>query len=270
MKPQDGIVRPWDLTLQRLLWSALVLVLVGVVAAGTWSLLRGALAGRTPGEDVPPRLPVYGSVPDFSLTERSGRQVGGSDLRGRVWIANFIYTHCPDACPLQSGQMARLQAEFAAEGDVRLVSITVDPAQDTPEVLSGYADRFGAIPGRWLFLTGEKEAIYRLARGAFRLGVVEAGEVGESPLDEAFPPPRSPDREARGPVGAWILPGLLRWAFEPAPALAHPGHAIQLVMHSSRFVLVDRVSRIRGYYDSADGESLRRLPQHVRALLREP
>ena len=74
----------------------------------------------------------------------------------------------------------------------------------------------------------------------------------------------------RGRVGAWILPGVLRWALEPAPALAHPGHAIQLVMHSSRFVLVDRVSRIRGYYDSADGESLRRLPQHVRALLREP
>ena len=262
MKPQDGIVRPWDLTLQRLLWSALVLVLVGVVAAGTWSLLRGALAGRTPGEDVPPRLPVYGSVPDFSLTERSGRQVGGSDLRGRVWIANFIYTHCPDTCPLQSGQMARLQAEFAAEGDVRLVSITVDPAQDTPEVLSGYADRFGAIPGRWLFLTGEKEAIYRLARGAFRLGVVEAGEVGESPLDEAFPPPRLPDREARGRVGARI--------FSQASALAHPGHAVRLVLHSSRFVLVDRGARIRGYYDSADGESLRRLRQHVRALLREP
>ena len=262
MKPQDGIVRPWDLTLQRLLWSALVLVLVGVVAAGTWSLLRGALAGRLWGAGSSPRLPVYGSVPDFSLTERSGRQVGGSDLRGKVWIANFIYTHCPDTCPLQSGQMARLQAEFAAEGGVRLVSITVDPERDTPEVLSRYADRFGAAPDRWLFLTGERAAIYGLARGAFRLGVVEAGEVGESPLDEAFPP-------LRGRVGARLLRGLWRWPLGPAPALAHPGHAFRLVMHSARFALVDRRGRIRGYYDSADGESLRRLRQHVRALLRE-
>ncbi|MGH7406768.1 MAG: SCO family protein [Candidatus Methylomirabilales bacterium] len=261
MKPQAGLVRPWDLTLQRLLWSALHLVLAGVVVAGTWSLLRGGLAGRMPGAGASPGLPVYGSVPEFSLTERSGRQVRGSDLRGKVWIANFIYTHCPDTCPLQSGQIARLQADLAAEGDVRLVSITVDPERDTPEVLSRYADRFGAAPDRWIFLTGEKEAIHRLAREAFRVGVVEPGEVGESPLDEAFPPPRLPDREARGRVGTRI--------FSQASALAHPGHAVQLVMHSSRFVLVDRVSRIRGYYESTDGESLRRLRQHVRALLRE-
>ncbi|MBI3080033.1 MAG: SCO family protein [candidate division NC10 bacterium] len=222
MKPQDGAVRPWEFALQRLLWSALVLVLVGVGFAGTWSLLRGGLAGRLPGAGASPSLPTYGSVPDFSLTERSGRQVGGSELRGKVWIANFIYTHCPDTCPLQSAQMARLQGELAAEGDVRLVSITVDPERDTLEVLSRYADRFGAAPDRWLFLTGEKG-----------------------------------------------LRGLVRWSFEPAVALAHPGHTVQLVLHSSRFVLVDRLSRIRGYYDSADGESLRRLPQHVRALLGE-
>ncbi len=269
MKPQDGAVRPWEFALQRLLWSALVLVLIGVGFAGTWSLLRGGLAGRLPGAGASPSLPTYGSVPDFSLTERSGRQVGGSELRGKVWIANFIYTHCPDTCPLQSAQMARLQGELAAEGDVRLVSITVDPERDTLEVLSRYADRFGAAPDRWLFLTGEKGAIYRLAREAFRLGVIEAGELQESPLDEAFPPPRLPDREARGRVGARILRGLVRWSFEPALALAHPGHTVQLVLHSSRFVLVDRLSRIRGYYDSADGESLRRLPQHVRALLGE-
>jgi protein SCO1/2 len=239
----------------------LVLVLAGVGFAGTWSALRG---GWRPGAGTSARLPVYGSVPEFSLTDRSGRPVGGSDLRGKVWIANFIYTHCPDACPLQSAQMARLQADFAAEGDLRLVSITVDPARDSPDVLSGYADRFGALPGRWLFLTGDREAIYRLAREGFRLGVMEGGELGESPLDEAFPPAGPPDREAR------ILHRALRWFSGPAPALAHPGHPVSLVLHSSRFVLVDRLSRIRGYYDSADGESLRRLRQHVRSLLQEP
>jgi protein SCO1/2 len=249
--------------LQRLLWSALVLVLVGVVAAGTWSLLRWALAGRTPGEDVPPRLPVYGSVPDFSLTERSGRQVGGSDLRGKVWIATFIFTRCRDTCPLQSAEMARLQREFAAEEDVRLVSITVDPERDTPAVLVRYAAHFGAHPDRWLFLTGDRAAIHRLARGAFRLEVVAAGQLPQSPVDEAFPSLPPPDGGARVRANAGVLlPG-------PEPALARAGQGGPLILHSSRFVLVDRASRIRGYYESGDPESLRRLREHLRALLRE-
>jgi cytochrome oxidase Cu insertion factor (SCO1/SenC/PrrC family) len=261
VEPQDESLRPWEPALRGLLWGALVLVLVGVVTAGAWSLLRGGLGAGRPGSADSPRLPVYGSVPDFSLTERGGRPVERGDLRGKVWIANFIFTHCLDTCPLQSSQMARLQAAFAGEGDARLVSITVDPERDTPEVLARYADRFSALPGRWLFLTGRKEAIYGLAQEGFRLGVVEAGEVGPSPLDEAFPPSRPPGGEARG--------GVPLRAFGPVPALAHPGHAFQRVLHSSRFVLVDRSSRIRGYYESADGESLQRLPQHVRALLRE-
>lgn len=236
-------------------------MLVGVVTAGTWSLFREGSGARRPGSGDPPRLPVYGSIPDFSLTERSGQPVGRSDLRGKVWIANFIFTHCPDTCPLQSGQMARLQTEFAGDADVRLVSITVDPERDTPAVLARYADRLGALPGRWLFLTGGKGAIYGLAREGFRLGVLWGGEVGASPLDEAFPPFRPPGGEARG--------GGAGRPFGPIPALANPGPAFQLVLHSSRFVLVDRSSRIRGYYESADKESLQRVPQHVRALLRE-
>ncbi len=261
VEPQDKSLRPWEPALQGLLWGALVLVLVGVVTAGAWSLLRGGLGAGRPGSADSPRLPVYGSVPDFSLTGRGGRPVEGRDLRGKVWIANFIFTHCSETCPLQGSQMARLQADLAGEGDVRLVSVTVDPKRDTPKVLARYADRLGALPGRWLFLTGGKEAIYRLAREGFRLGVLEAGEVGASPLDEAFPPSRPPGGEARG--------GVPPRPFGPVPALAHPGHAFQPVLHSSRFVLVDRSSRIRGYYESADGESLQRLPQHVRALLRE-
>lgn len=69
--------------------------------------------------------------------------------------------------------MKELQDKFKGEKDLRLVSITVDPKRDTPKVLSEYADRFGANPERWLFLTGEKEAIYRLAQDGFRLGAAE-------------------------------------------------------------------------------------------------
>jgi protein SCO1 len=118
-------------------------------------------------------LEKFGAVPSFSLTERDGRLVTLSDLKGKVSIVNFIYTNCPDTCPIQSAQMRQIQEDFKNEKDVRLVSITVDPTRDTSEVLSEYAKRFNADPERWLFLTGEKEAIYKLAQEGFRLAAVE-------------------------------------------------------------------------------------------------
>ncbi len=118
-------------------------------------------------------LQTFGAVPSFSLTERDGRPVTLSDLKGKVSIVNFIYTNCPDTCPIQSAQMRQLQEDFKNQKELRLVSITVDPTRDTPQVLSEYAKRFSADPERWLFLTGEKEAIYKLAQKGFRLAAVE-------------------------------------------------------------------------------------------------
>jgi len=129
---------------------------------------------RTPAA-VPPRQPAleqlarYGPAPDFSLVERSGKAVSARDLRGQVWIADFIYTKCQDTCPLQSRAMAALQSDLKAHGYVRSVSITVDPLTDTPALLSQYADRYGADPERWLFLTGELRQIRRIVQDGFRL-----------------------------------------------------------------------------------------------------
>ena len=129
---------------------------------------------RTPAA-VPPRQPAleqlarYGPAPDFSLVERSGSAVSARDLRGQVWIADFIYTKCQDTCPLQSRAMAALQSDLKAHGEVRSVSITVDPLTDTPALLSQYADRYGADPERWLFLTGELREIRRVVQDGFRL-----------------------------------------------------------------------------------------------------
>lgn len=129
---------------------------------------------RTPAA-VPPRQPAlerlarYGPAPDFSLVERSGKTVSARDLRGQIWIADFIYTKCQDTCPLQSRAMAALQADLEAHGYVRSVSITVDPLTDTPALLSRYADRYGADPERWLFLTGELQQIRRIVQEGFRL-----------------------------------------------------------------------------------------------------
>ena len=222
-------------------------------------------------------LKVFGTVPDFSLIQRDGRRVTLADLRGKVWIANFIYTHCTDTCPLQSAQMARLQEELKTEPDFRLVSITVDPEQDTPEVLSEYAARFSANRDRWLFLTGEKRALYALAVEGFRLGVADPEEMDQGPREKRAPPGRPqarqerPSQEPGGRAGA--VTQILRTAvislLEPAPALAHPGHPGKPFIHSSRFALVDGQARIRGYYQSNDEEALGRLRRDVRTLLRE-
>jgi protein SCO1 len=118
-------------------------------------------------------LQSFGAVPPFSFIERDGRRITLSDLKGKVWIVNFIYTNCPDTCPIQSAQMREIQEDFKNEKDLRLVSITVDPTRDTAEVLSEYARRFSADPARWFFLTGEKETIYKLAQEGFHLGAVE-------------------------------------------------------------------------------------------------
>jgi protein SCO1 len=155
------------------------LLLLGFVAL---SVLFGAafwywqanLQSRGGWEEKPLQgLKAFGAVPGFSFTERDGRRISLSDLKGNIWVVNFIYTNCPDTCPIQSAQMKRLQEDFKNEKELLLVSITVDPKRDTPKVLSEYADRFGADPERWFFLTGEKETIYKFAQEGFRLGAVE-------------------------------------------------------------------------------------------------
>ena len=127
------------------------------------------------------RLARYGAAPDFSLVERSGKLVSARDLRGRVWIADFIYTKCKDTCPLQSRAMATLQADLKGYGDLRSVSITVDPLTDSAALLSQYADRYGADPERWLFLTGELKDIRRIVQQGFRLSA--------APVDAGTPDP---------------------------------------------------------------------------------
>lgn len=259
-----------EAAVRKALWGLLILVMVGVVGAGARALLRDRPGfGSAPGEAPPP--PVYGRVPAFSLIERSGRPLRASDLRGVVWIADFIYTRCTDTCPLQSAQMARLQAEYRDAADLRLVSVTVDPARDTPRVLARYAARFGADPPRWLFLTGDKAAILHLAREGFRLGVEEPVGTDRSPLDKAFPPERS---GALSPSPSPPSGGAPAWAHEaPAadrPPSGTPPPAPPVILHSSRFVLVDRQARIRGYYEGMDEGALRRLRRDVAILLKEP
>ncbi len=114
------------------------------------------------------------AVPDFSLVERSGKKITLPDLRGKVWIADFIYTNCTDTCPLQTADMAKLQDFWMKQRAVQLVSFSVDPERDTPAVLSRYANRFKADPKRWLFLTGDQRDIAHLVEDGFHLAVASA------------------------------------------------------------------------------------------------
>jgi protein SCO1/2 len=121
-------------------------------------------------------LRVLGSVPDFELVDEQGRAYGSADLRGHVWLATFIFTRCGSTCPLQTAAFGRLQEAFAEpplDETVRLVSLTVDPAYDTSEVLQEYAARAHYRPGRWKFLTGEREAIWSLCKAGFKLPVTD-------------------------------------------------------------------------------------------------
>ena len=152
----------------RLLWALPLLALL-VVAGVTLSRRRGA-EPDSPGAS----LPEARKLPDFSLLERGGRTVRLADLLGKVWVADFIFTRCPGPCPGLSLQMKRL-ADLLPE-EMRFVSVSVDPAFDTPEVLTTYADSYGADAKRWLFLTGEKKAVYSLIREGFALTVAEEGE----------------------------------------------------------------------------------------------
>jgi cytochrome oxidase Cu insertion factor (SCO1/SenC/PrrC family) len=112
-------------------------------------------------------LRKYAAVPPFSLTERSGRTVTNHDLEGKIWVADFIFTTCPGPCPTISANMAQLQKRLAGDPRVQLVSFTVDPEDDTPDVLAAYANRFAADPRRWWFLTGPEKPVYDLIQNGF-------------------------------------------------------------------------------------------------------
>ncbi len=147
------------------------LVLAGatllMLTVGAFLFLREVKAIRAESR----RLPVLGNVPDFVLVDRSGEDVRLSDLLGRIWVADFIFTHCAGPCPLLSERMQALQAPLRKFPDARLVSFSVDPERDTPGVLSEYADRYLADKDRWLFLTGEKARVYGVIREGFQLAV---------------------------------------------------------------------------------------------------
>jgi protein SCO1/2 len=123
------------------------------------------------------RLPTIGAAPDFALTSQDGLEVTLGSFRGKVVAVAFIYTWCPDVCPMLTDKMARVQDALGRDFGIKVafVSITVDPERDTPAALKDYAAAFEANLAGWSFLTGEPAAVREVAQ-RYGVAVREAAD----------------------------------------------------------------------------------------------
>lgn len=166
---------------------------------------------------------IHYTVPRFSFTDQFGRTITDADVAGKIRVVDFFFTRCTTICPRMSVQMQQLQLKLndKAYDDVVFLSHTVDPENDTPEVLEAYARKLQADTARWKFLTGDAPDIYRMGNAGYLLSALE-----DSTDVERF-------------------------------------------VHDSRFVLVDKLGHIRGYYEGTEAEGMNALAADLKMLLKE-
>ena len=119
------------------------------------------------------QLPKIGSIPQFEFIDSNGNTVTLNNLKGKVWVADFIFTTCTMACPMMTGNMNLVHKKFKKNDDVRLVSISVYPEYDTPDVLKEYASQYDADTVKWLFLTGDESSVKNIIKDGFKIGDFE-------------------------------------------------------------------------------------------------
>jgi len=161
-------------------------------------------------------LPVYMTLPEAQLIDQDGRTFALTQTRDKVVVLSLIYTHCPDTCPLTTVKMKQIQDRIQTAGlshQVQLLTFTVDPERDSPEVLKRFAGAFGFDPSNWVFLTGTAGQIHILIK-ALSLYVKRVYYVNEAPVPEA----RLPDQPAGTPY---------------------------LVSHTDRLFVIDRQGNVR-------------------------
>lgn len=168
---------------------------------------------RSVNRTLPPPLPIIKQVPNFNLVNDFKKPVTPNDLKGKVYIANFIFTTCSSSCLRLTAEMEKIQKRVRGLGqNVALVSFTVDPEMDTPDVLYKYARKKNANPFVWTFLTGDKEEMKKVVIDGFSVPMGEREEVSALVGEESIT------------------------MFD--------------IAHTEKFVLVDHDGNIRGYYDS--------------------
>jgi len=172
---------------------------------------------------------IWHKVDNISLTNQLGQTVSLDSLNGKVIVADFFFTHCPNICPTLTHNMKQLQDALKKKGEtkrtdtsfVHFLSFTVDPKRDSAETLKKYADRFGVDPGVWWLLTGEKKKIYDFALNELKMGIAD-GEGADSNF-----------------------------------------------IHTQKMVLLDKEHVVRGYYDGLDSTSLSKLASDIVFIMLE-
>jgi protein SCO1 len=171
MSAGDSIKR----LLARPLFWALFLLLA-------FSIPIGLTVRRSMRHSGPPPLPIHAQIPDFTYTDQHGEAYGTAQLRGKVWAADFIFTRCPSICPLLTEKMRDIQHRSRQLGDgFHMVSFSVDPEYDTPQVLAEYARTHKVSQTRWTFLTGPFDQLRKTVEGGLKIS------MGRDKPDEPIP-----------------------------------------------------------------------------------
>jgi protein SCO1 len=202
--------------------SMVVIIVLVFAALATGTMAFRQIIREAKNVAASPSLPILGQVPFFTLLRQNDKPLNLEGLSKSVWVADFVFTRCAGPCPMMTQRMAELHRVLSGLENVRFVSFSVDPDHDTPEVLTRYGEAYDADFDRWAFLTGDREAIYKLGIEGFKLA------IGEDPSNEHF------------------------------------------ILHSTKFTLVDRKGRIRGYYDGNDAKEMTRLVADIQKLATDP
>ncbi len=110
---------------------------------------------------------IYHSVPSFSFMNQEGKTITDKDLSGKIYVANFFFVTCPSICPKMTDELRRVQDAYRGNDEIRILSHTVNPEQDSVAALNEYAIKHGADNKQWWFLTGNKDSIYTIARNGY-------------------------------------------------------------------------------------------------------
>lgn len=139
-------------------------------------------------------LPIYMTLPDATLIDQDGHSFSLSQMRGKVVVLSLIYTHCPDVCPLTTAKMKQIQERLKAEAlnsQVQLISFTIDPERDTPEVIQRFAQAFKVDLANWVFLTGVPDQVRQVTKSLSvyveRVYIVRGTPISETALTEPAP-----------------------------------------------------------------------------------
>jgi protein SCO1/2 len=181
-------------------------------------------------------LPVYGEIPVFSLTDQNGQTFATDDMHDMVILANFIFTNCTAFCPTLTPQMAQIQVALKERGflgtTVILLSFSVDPEHDTPDILLSYAEQHGVNHSAWRFLTGQTETLKQIITDGLKLGY---GQINES----------NKHRHEDGSVHI---------------------HEYD-VFHTNRVILGDKDGRVRAYYNGGTDWDTTKILSDIEQLL---